>query len=102
MSDLGGQALNKVAEMGISSQLDEVKNLDVEIETDPLKLMSGADDRLAITCDCTSRLMSCKTEKLGIGRSNVLQRIVFAQETTNSKVQKNHQSAATNSINRES
>lgn len=51
MSDLGGQALNKVAEMGISSQLDEVKNLDVEIETDPLKLMSGAVDSVSIKAE---------------------------------------------------
>ena len=51
MSDLGGQALNKVAEIGISSQLDEVKNLDVEIETDSLKLMSGAVDSVSIKAE---------------------------------------------------
>lgn len=51
MSDLGGQALNKVAEIGISSQLDEVKNLDVEIETDSLKLISGAVDSVSIKAE---------------------------------------------------
>lgn len=48
MPDLGEQALNKVAEIGISSQLDEVENLDVEIQTDPIKLMSGAVDSVAV------------------------------------------------------
>lgn len=48
MPDLGEQALNKVAEMGISSQLDEVENLDVEIETDPFKLVSGSVDSVSI------------------------------------------------------
>lgn len=30
---LGEQALNKAAGIGITSQLDEVENLDVEVET---------------------------------------------------------------------
>ena len=51
MSDLGGQALNKVAEIGISSQLDEVKNLEVNIETDPFKLMSGTVDSVSIKAE---------------------------------------------------
>ncbi len=51
MSDLGEQALNKVAEIGLSSQLDEVKNLEVEIETDPLKMMSGAVDSVSIKAE---------------------------------------------------
>lgn len=51
MSDLGGQALNKVAEMGISSQLDEVKNLEVDVETDPFKLVSGAVDSVSIKAE---------------------------------------------------
>ncbi len=49
MPDLGEQALNKVAEIGLSSQLDEVENLDVEVQTDPLKLVSGAVDRVSIS-----------------------------------------------------
>lgn len=36
---LGEQALNKAAEIGISSQLDEVENLDVNLKTDPLNLL---------------------------------------------------------------
>ncbi|MEC4815416.1 MAG: hypothetical protein SAK29_19375 [Scytonema sp. PMC 1069.18] len=36
---LGEEALNKAAETGLSSQLDEVEDLDVDIKTDPLKLL---------------------------------------------------------------
>ena len=51
MSDqpgLGEQALNKAAEMGLSSQLDEVENLDVHIKTDPFKLIQGQVDTVTI------------------------------------------------------
>ena len=51
MSDnpgLGEQALNKAAEIGLSSQLDEVENLDVDIKTDPLKLVQGEVDEVTI------------------------------------------------------
>lgn len=51
MSDqpgLGEQALNKVAEVGISSQLDEVEKLDVDIKTDPFKLMQGQVDEVTV------------------------------------------------------
>jgi len=33
-----------VAEVGLASQLDEVKNLDVDIQTDAFKLMQGQVD----------------------------------------------------------
>ncbi|MBO3463629.1 DUF2993 domain-containing protein [Aetokthonos hydrillicola Thurmond2011] len=45
---IGEQALNKAAEIGLSSQLDEVENLDVDIETDPLKLVQGQVDSVTI------------------------------------------------------
>ncbi len=45
---LGEQALNKTAEVGLSSQLDEVDNLDVDIKTDPLKLVQGQVDSVSI------------------------------------------------------
>lgn len=48
MPDLGEQALSKVAEIGIASQLDEVENLDVSIQTDPLKVMTGTVDTVEI------------------------------------------------------
>lgn len=48
---LGEQALDKVVELGISSQLDEVENLDVDIKTDPLKLIQGQVDDVKIAGD---------------------------------------------------
>lgn len=48
---LGEQALDKAVEIGISSQLDEVENLDVSIKTDPLKLMQGQVEDVKIAGD---------------------------------------------------
>ncbi|MEI1375794.1 DUF2993 domain-containing protein [Nostoc sp. UHCC 0926] len=48
---LGEQALNKAAEIGLSSQLDEVENLDVNIQTDPLKLVQGEVDAVTIEAE---------------------------------------------------
>jgi len=45
---LGEQALNKAAEIGISSQLDEVESLDVNIETNPLQLLQAQVDAVKI------------------------------------------------------
>lgn len=45
---LGEQALNKAAEIGLSSQLDEVEELDVNIKTDPLKVLGGEVDSVTI------------------------------------------------------
>lgn len=46
---LGEQALNKAAEIGLSSRLDEVENLDVNIKTEPLKLIQGEVEAVTIT-----------------------------------------------------
>nr|WP_290225214.1 DUF2993 domain-containing protein [Trichocoleus desertorum] len=48
MPDLGEQAISKVAEAGISSQLDEVEDINVDIRTDPLKAMQGQVDSVEI------------------------------------------------------
>lgn len=40
-ASLGEQALSKAAEIGISTQLNDVESLDVDIRTDPLKLVQG-------------------------------------------------------------
>lgn len=45
---IGEQALDKAAEIGLSSQLDEVEKLDVDIEIDPLKVVGGEVDQVAI------------------------------------------------------
>lgn len=46
--DLGEQALSKAAEIALSTQLDEVEKLDVDIRTDPLKLVQGQLDTVKI------------------------------------------------------
>ncbi|MBW4527184.1 MAG: DUF2993 domain-containing protein [Phormidium tanganyikae FI6-MK23] len=48
MPDLDDQAISKVAELGIKSQLDEVENLNVEIDIDPLKVITGALNSVSI------------------------------------------------------
>lgn len=42
------QALSKAAEIGIASQLDRVERLEVSIQADPLKLMAGEVEAVAI------------------------------------------------------
>lgn len=48
MPDLDDQAISKVAELGIKSQLDEVENLNVEIDIDPLKMITGSLNSVSI------------------------------------------------------
>ncbi len=48
-ADLGNQALSKVAEIGITSQLDGVENINVDIRTDPGKLIQGKVDSVVIS-----------------------------------------------------
>lgn len=45
---IGEKALNKAAEIGLSSQLDEVETLDVNIKTEPLKLIQGEVEQVNI------------------------------------------------------
>jgi LmeA-like phospholipid-binding len=45
---LGEQALSKAAEMGITQQLSEVEQVNVDIRTDPLKLVQGKVDSVAV------------------------------------------------------
>jgi LmeA-like phospholipid-binding len=47
--DLGEKALSKITELGISSQLDEVENIDVDIRTDPVSLVQGKLDSVSIS-----------------------------------------------------
>ena len=48
-ADLGNQALSKVAEIGITNQLDGVEKIDVDIRTDPGKLIQGKVDSVVIS-----------------------------------------------------
>lgn len=45
---LGEQALSKAAEVGLSTQLDEVEELEVDVRTDPLKALQGQVDSVSI------------------------------------------------------
>ena len=47
--NLGNKALSKVVEIGINTQLDEAEFIDVEIQTDPGKLVQGKLDSIAIS-----------------------------------------------------
>ncbi|MDV2990865.1 MAG: hypothetical protein N4J56_000519 [Chroococcidiopsis sp. SAG 2025] len=61
---LGEQALNKAAEIGLSSQLDEVEKLDVDIKTDPLKALQGQVDSVAIAGEGMVMQKDLRVEKM--------------------------------------
>ncbi|WGV27972.1 LmeA family phospholipid-binding protein [Halotia branconii] len=69
--DLGKQALNKAAEIGLSSQLDEVENLNVDIKTDPLKLMQGEVDAVTVEGDGLVMQKDLRMEEMDIELSDV-------------------------------
>lgn len=48
---LGEQALNKIAEVALSTQLDEAERLEVQVKTDPGKLAQGELESLTIAGD---------------------------------------------------
>ena len=47
--DLGEKALSKVAEIGIANQLDEVDAIEVDVRTNPGKLIQGEVDSVSIS-----------------------------------------------------
>lgn len=68
---LGEQALNKAAELGLSSQLDEVENLDVNIQTDPLKMVQGQVDAVKIEGEGLVMQKDLRMDKLEMQTGNV-------------------------------
>jgi LmeA-like phospholipid-binding len=68
---LGEQALNKAAEIGLSSQLDEVENLDVNIQTDPLKIVQGQVDSVKIEGEGLVMQKDLRMDKLEMQMGNV-------------------------------
>lgn len=68
---LGEQALNKAAEIGLSSQLDEVENLDVDVKTDPLKLLQGEVDSVSIEGEGLVMQKDLRVEELQMQMGNV-------------------------------
>lgn len=68
---LGEQALNKAAEVGISSQLDKVEELDVSIKTDPLKAVQGQVDSVTIEGEGMVMQSDLRMEELDMHMSGV-------------------------------
>lgn len=69
--DIGEQALSKAAEIGLSTQLDEVEKLDVDIRTDPGKLIQGQLDSVAIEGKGLVMQKDLRAEELQIKTSNI-------------------------------
>lgn len=69
--DLGAQALNSTAEMALSSQLDEVKQLDVDIDSDPGKLIQGKIDSLEIEGKGLVMQQDLRMEELNMQVTNI-------------------------------
>ena len=68
---LGEQALNKAAEIGLSSQLDEVENLDVNIKTEPMKLVQGEVDAVTIEGEGLVMQKDLRMEEFDMQMTNV-------------------------------
>ncbi len=69
--DLGEQALSKAAEVAISTQLDEVENLDVNIRTDPFKLVQGQLDSVQIEGEGLVMQKDLRAEELQVRTGNI-------------------------------
>lgn len=68
---LGEQALNKAAEIGLSSQLDEVENLEVDIKSDPFKLIQGQVDTVTIAGEGLVMKQDLRMEEMEMQMSSV-------------------------------
>jgi LmeA-like phospholipid-binding len=63
-SNLGDQAIGKAVEMGLTTQLDEVEALKVKVETNPIALVQGELDSVAIEGTGLVMKQDLRTEKL--------------------------------------
>ncbi|MBD2430797.1 MULTISPECIES: DUF2993 domain-containing protein [Fischerella] len=68
---LGEQALNKAVEMGLSSQLDEVENLDVNVKAEPLNLVQGQVEAVSIDGEGLVMQQELRMEKIEMEISSV-------------------------------
>ncbi|MFM7427529.1 MAG: DUF2993 domain-containing protein [Elainella sp.] len=69
--NLGEQALSKVAEVAISSQLDQVEQVNVEVKTDPLKLMQGKLEGVSIAGEGMVVKQDLRAEAVGVTLDSV-------------------------------
>ena len=67
----GEQAISKAAELGLSSQLDEAENLDVDIRTNPLDLMQGEIESVSVKGEGLVMKKELRAEKLRIETSSI-------------------------------
>lgn len=70
-SNTGEQAINELAKAGIKSQLDEAKDLDVNIRTSPLDLMQGNIESVSVKGDGLVMKKELRAEKLRIETSSI-------------------------------
>ncbi|HEY9760892.1 MAG TPA: DUF2993 domain-containing protein [Trichocoleus sp.] len=63
---LGDQAISKAVEVGLTTQLDEVENLDVNVQTNPLGLLQGELDSVQIEGEGLVMKQDLRTEKLEV------------------------------------
>ncbi|MFB2894477.1 DUF2993 domain-containing protein [Aerosakkonemataceae cyanobacterium BLCC-F50] len=68
---LGEQALSKAAEIGLSTQLDQVEELNVDIRTEPIQLMQGQLESVAIEGKGLVMKEDLRTEKLEMQVGNI-------------------------------
>ncbi len=69
--DIGEQALSKAAEVALSSQLDEAESLDVDIRTDPLKLLQGELDSVKIQGEGLVMQKDLRAQELQVRTGNI-------------------------------
>ena len=67
----GEQAISKAAELGLSSQLDEAENLDVDIRTNPLDIMQGEIESVSVKGEGLVMKKELRAEKLRIETSSI-------------------------------
>lgn len=69
--DLGEQALSKAAEVAMTTQLDEVEKLDVNIRTDPFKLVQGQLDSVKIEGEGLVMKKDLRAEEVQVTTNNI-------------------------------
>ncbi|MBD1927289.1 DUF2993 domain-containing protein [Trichocoleus sp. FACHB-90] len=70
-SSLGQQALNKAAEIGLSSQLDKADKLEVDVEADPLSLVQGKVNSVTIEGEGLVMKGDLRMEELDMEMTNI-------------------------------
>ena len=69
--DIGEQAISKAAEIGLKSQLDEVEDIHVDINADPLDLMQGKMQSVSIKGQGLIMKQELRAEKIHIETVNI-------------------------------